>query len=112
QLKVAYFIWKDPYMVAANHTFINAMLAVNNFENVYANVSRYPEIQLSELQEKQPDLILLSSEPYPFKDRDIDEFKSICPYTQVKIVDGEAFSWYGSRLLKAFDYFKTLRNVI
>ena len=112
QLKVAYFIWKDPYMVAANHTFINAMLAVNNFENVYANVSRYPEIQLSELQEKQPDLILLSSEPYPFKDRDIDEFKSICPYTQVKIVDGESFSWYGSRLLKAFDYFKTLRNVI
>lgn len=110
KLSVVYFIWKNPYMVAANHTFINEMLLVNHFENSYENVSRYPEISLSELKEKQPDLILLSSEPYPFKVNDTDLFKSVCPEAKIKIVDGEAFSWYGSRLLKAFDYFKALQK--
>jgi len=112
KLKVVYFIWKNPWMVAANQTFINEMLSVNNFENVYQGVNRYPEITLSELKKREPDVILLSSEPYPFNDSDIDEFKSIFPETKVKIVDGEAFSWYGSRLLKAFDYFEELQNTI
>ncbi|MBR9846796.1 MAG: ABC transporter substrate-binding protein [Algicola sp.] len=112
KLNVVYFIWKNPYMVAANQTFINAMLSINNFENSYQNVNRYPEINLLELKDKQPDLILLSSEPYPFKNSDIDEIKSVCPEAKVKIVDGEAFSWYGSRLLMAFDYFKSLQNTI
>lgn len=110
KLKVAYFIWKSPYMVAANETFINEMLSLNRFENVYQDANRYPEIELSELKEKQPDVILLSSEPYPFKEKDINEFKLACPKTKVLIVDGEAFSWYGSRLLKAFDYFEELQK--
>ena len=112
KLKVAYFIWKNPWMVAGNQTFINEMLSINNFENVYQDVNRYPEITLSELKERQPDVVLLSSEPYPFKDSDIDEFKSACPDIKVNIVDGEAFSWYGSRLLKAFDYFEELQKII
>ena len=112
KLKVAYFIWKKPWMVAANQTFINEVLSINNFENVYQDVDRYPEIILSELKERQPDLILLSSEPYPFKDSDIDEFKSVFPEIKVKIVEGEAFSWYGSRFLKAFDYFEELQKAI
>ncbi|WP_456439897.1 ABC transporter substrate-binding protein [Psychroserpens sp.] len=112
KLKVAYFIWKNPWIVAANQTFINEMLSVNNFENVYQDVNRYPEITLSELKERRPDVVLLSSEPYPFKDSDIDEFKSVYPEIKVIIVDGEAFSWYGSRLLKAFDYFEELQKII
>lgn len=112
KLKVVYFIWKNPYMVAANQTFINEMLSMNHFENSYQDVSRYPEISLSELKEKQPDLILLSSEPYPFKASDIDEFNTVCPDAKIKIVDGEAFSWYGSRLLKAFEYFTALQKAL
>ncbi|WP_431136055.1 ABC transporter substrate-binding protein [Psychroserpens mesophilus] len=109
-LKVAYFIWKNPYMVAANQTFINDMLLVNHFENVFQNSNRYPDIKLLELKEKQPDVILLSSEPYPFKISDIEDFKIVCPDAKVIIVDGEAFSWYGSRLLVAFDYFRDLQK--
>lgn len=112
KLKVAYFIWKNPWMVAANQTFINEMLLLNNFVNVYQDTNRYPEIALSNLKEKQPDIILLSSEPYPFKDNDIFEFKSICSESKVIIVDGEAFSWYGSRLLKALDYFQEVQKTI
>jgi ABC-type Fe3+-hydroxamate transport system substrate-binding protein len=110
KLKVAYFIWKDPWMVAANQTFINDMLSVNGFGNVYRDRNRYPEIALSELKVREPDIILLSSEPYPFKDKDIEALKSEFPEIKILIVDGEAFSWYGSRLLKAFDYFEELQK--
>ena len=109
---VVYFIWKNPYMIAANQTFIQEMLTINNFKNSYRNVDRYPEINLLELKDKQPDLILLSSEPFPFNEIDVEEFKAVCPEAKVIIVDGEAFSWYGSRLLLAFDYFRVLQASI
>lgn len=109
KLRVAYFIWKNPWMVAAKQNFIDEMLQVNNLENVFQDRIRYPEIQLKELQDLKPELILLSSEPFPFKLTDVKEFESEFPDAKIKIVDGEAFSWYGSRLLKAFDYFKELR---
>jgi ABC-type Fe3+-hydroxamate transport system substrate-binding protein len=112
KLKVAYFIWKNPWMVAAKSTFIDDMLSVNNFQNVYQDKKRYPEISLSDLKHRQPNLILLSSEPYPFKTTDIEKFKSVFPETTIRIVDGEAFSWHGSRLLKAFDYFEKLHNTM
>ncbi|WP_323788596.1 helical backbone metal receptor [Psychroserpens sp.] len=112
KLKVVYFIWKNPWMIAANQTFINEMLSINNFENVFKDVDRYPEITLSELNKRQPDVILLSSEPFPFKDLDIAEFKSSFPEIKTKIVDGESFSWYGSRLIKAFEYFEELQKSI
>lgn len=112
KLKVAYFIWKNPWMVAANETFINDMLIENNFENSFSDVNRYPEITLLDLKQRQVDLILLSSEPYPFKASDITEIKTVCPEADIRIVDGEAFSWYGSRLLKAFDYFEELQKTL
>ncbi|WP_299226088.1 ABC transporter substrate-binding protein [uncultured Psychroserpens sp.] len=110
KLKVTYFIWKNPWMVAAKNTFINEMLTINNFENCYKNDNRYPEIELSQLKQLKPEMILLSSEPYPFKEKDVKILKPLFPNTIIKIVDGEAFSWYGSRLLKVFDYFRTLRD--
>ncbi len=110
--KVAYFIWKDPWMVAANNTFINHLLALNKFENVYANLERYPETTLETLNQHTPELILLSSEPYPFKEKHITEINKHTKTTIPILVDGELFSWYGSRLLKAFDYFKQLHHRI
>ena len=97
-------------MIAARNTFINDMLKRNNYENIYNDLERYPEITIDSLIERQPDEILLSSEPFPFKDQDISELKQILPNTKIHIVDGEAFSWYGSRLLKSFRYFKTLHQ--
>jgi len=110
--KVAYFIWRKPYMVAANNTFINEMLTTCGFNNVFADHSRYPEITESQLKEADPELILLSSEPYPFKEKHIQEFQFVCPKAKIVIVDGEIFSWYGSRLLQAPAYFKKLLGSI
>nr|WP_321237027.1 helical backbone metal receptor [uncultured Psychroserpens sp.] len=106
-LKVAYFIWKNPWMVAANHTFIDAMLKLNNFENYFGYLERYPEVDLNSIKEEL-DVVLLSSEPYPFKNEHINDLKNQFPNTKIMLVDGEFFSWYGSRLQYAFDYFKTL----
>lgn len=111
KLKVAYFIWKNPWMVAANNTFINHILTLNNFENVFDNNARYPEVNIQKIEiEKNPDIIFLSSEPYPFKKEHMVEVQKIIPTSKIILIDGEMFSWPGSRLLKAFDYFKTLHN--
>tara|TARA_R110000823_G_scaffold311718_2_gene437624 strand:- start:31283 stop:32065 length:783 start_codon:yes stop_codon:yes gene_type:complete len=107
--KVLYLIWKNPYMAVGKNTFIDELLQINNFENIIIkNNSRYPEVSIELL--KTAELVLLSTEPYPFKKVDADvlaeEFNS--EVKEVKLVDGEFFSWYGSRLIKAFDYFKEL----
>jgi ABC-type Fe3+-hydroxamate transport system substrate-binding protein len=104
--KTAYLIWKDPFMAAGRNTFINALLKLNRFENMLISEnSRYPEITLNELE--QAELILLSTEPYPFKPHHVLELQKKLNRT-VKLVDGEYFSWYGSRMAAAFEYFKTL----
>jgi len=107
QLTTAYFIWNNPFMVAGNNTFINEMLKVCGLQNIFEQ-ERYPEITTEQLEKANPEIILLSSEPYPFKEKHIQEFKAICPNAKVLVVDGEIFSWYGSRLLKAPEYFKQL----
>ncbi|WP_077919043.1 helical backbone metal receptor [Spirosoma sp. 209] len=107
---VAYLIWRKPYMVAAGGTFIDAMLTAAGFRNAFAHQRRYPELDPDALRAARPDLIFLSSEPYPFSDKHRAEFQALCPAARVAIVDGEIFSWYGSRLLQAGDYFKNLRN--
>lgn len=108
--KVAYFIWRQPFMVAGNHTFIHHLLGRCGFENVFSEGAfiRYPEINPEQLQAAAPDLILLSSEPYPFKEKHVEEFQKICPHSKILTVDGELFSWYGSRLLYAPAYFINL----
>ncbi|GFD73966.1 iron ABC transporter [Tenacibaculum sp. KUL113] len=108
--KVAYFIWRNPWMVAASNTFINHLLELNKFENVYANEKRYPEVNIKNINKKKPELILLSSEPFPFREKHILEIIEHTNNLTPILVDGEYFSWYGSRLLKAFDYFKELHN--
>ncbi|PIA78122.1 cobalamin-binding protein [Gaetbulibacter sp. 4G1] len=109
-LKVAYFIWRKPWMVAANDTFINHVLNLNKLENVYTTKKRYPEIELINVPiNKSVDVILLSSEPFPFKNSHKRELQEFYPNATIELVDGEMFSWYGSRLTKAFAYFKMLR---
>ncbi len=111
--KVAYFIWRNPWMTAANNTFINHLIELNKFENIYKNKERYPEIELKKIRlEGDPDLVLLSSEPYPFKEEHAFEVGRHTHHAKTVFVDGEMFSWYGSRLLKSFDYFKKLHQRI
>ncbi|MGI4874441.1 MAG: ABC transporter substrate-binding protein [Janthinobacterium lividum] len=107
-VSAAYFIWRKPYMVAASSTFIDDMLRRAGFRNVFASLGRYPEITANQLAAAAPERILLSSEPYPFQEKHLAEFQQICPAAHVQIVDGELFSWYGSRLLKSAAYFQQL----
>lgn len=107
--KVLYLIWKGPWMAAAPGTFIDAMLNKIGLQNCLAGYSRYPELSERQIDELKPDYIFLSSEPYPFKAKHIAELSSICPSSKVLLVDGEMFSWYGSRLLQVPEYLNKLR---
>lgn len=109
-IKVAYFMWRKPYMVAGGDTFINEMIKKCGLVNVFENIERYPEVTLEQVEEAKPDIILLSSEPFPFKEKHFDEFREKSPSTKIMLVDGEMFSWYGSRLIKAARYFRELRK--
>ncbi len=111
--RVAYFIWRKPWMVVGKNTYIHHILQINGFINVFGDIKRYPEISMDTLAEKDHlDVIFLSSEPYPFSEQHKEEIKTFFPNTQVILVDGEYFSWFGARLQHAFTYFKKLRNAI
>lgn len=104
---VAYLIWRKPYMVAGAGTFINSMLQLCGLINAF-EADRYPQVDATMLVNANPDLIFLSSEPFPFTKRHIEEFKAILPNAKIVLVDGEMFSWYGSRLLLAPGYFSSV----
>jgi ABC-type Fe3+-hydroxamate transport system substrate-binding protein len=108
QPKVAYLIWKKPYMAACGLTFIHDMLIRCGFLNVFGHLSRYPEVTVSSLANTRVGYVFLSSEPYPFKEKDLQELQIALPASRIVLVDGEMFSWYGSRLLQSVSYFQSL----
>lgn len=108
---VAYIIWKDPYLFAGRNTFIDDILRKIGLTNVIEQ-ARYPNVSIAELQMLNPQLIFLSSEPYPFKEKHIEEIQLALPHAKVMLVDGEMFSWYGSRLVKAVEYLFHLQDSI
>ncbi len=107
-IPTAYLIWQKPYMTVGSDTFINDMLLRCGFHNVFADHLRYSVITLEDLRSRNCRLLLLSSEPYPFKQKHVDELASHLPGTKIMLADGELFSWYGSRLLKSATYFNQL----
>jgi len=104
KVKAAYLIWKTPYMTVGSDTFIHKILSEIGFENIFKDKTRYPEITAEDLAEA--DVIMLSSEPFPFKEKHIEELKMVYPDKKIMIVDGEAFSWYGTHIAKCENYFK------
>lgn len=112
RLRTAYFIWQNPYMTVGSDTFIHAMLEKAGFINIFSDKKRYPEITIEELQTAGCQLLFLSSEPFPFKEKHRDELQKKLPGSKVILVDGEMFSWYGSRLQFAPAYFQQLHDQI
>lgn len=109
--KTLYFIWKEPFMVAGKDTFIDDILERTHLENS-TDENRYPIIDEQKIIELNPQIILLSSEPYPFKEKHIQEFVQMLPNAYIRVVDGELFSWYGSRLNYTVNYLKELQEDI
>ncbi len=108
-LKTAYLIWKDPYMTVGHDTFIHDMLQRCGLENVYGDKKRYPAIPgIQELAQLGCQLVLLSSEPYPFNTSHARILQQQLPQARILLADGEYFSWYGSRLLGTPAYFSQL----
>jgi len=112
RLRTCYLIWRNPYMTVGGDTFIHAMMEAAGFENIFKKQERYPVIEVEELKIQNPELILLSSEPFPFKQKHIEEIQPQLPYAKIVLADGEMFSWYGSRLLYAPEYFRQLQTRI
>jgi ABC-type Fe3+-hydroxamate transport system substrate-binding protein len=107
--RVIYLIWHEPCFAVGKNTFIDAMLEKSGFLNCITE-PRYPEISGTKIQELNPDFLFLSTEPFPFRENHFEHYSRFLPKEKIKIVDGEMFSWYGSRMIKAFPYFKKLRS--
>ncbi len=107
QKEAVYLIWRRPYMAAGSDTFINAMMAHCGLSNA-VTMDRYPKLKKKDLRSLEPEVVLLSSEPYPFKEKHLEEMKAILPHAKVLLVDGEMFSWYGSRMMQAPAYLQKL----
>lgn len=105
---VAYLIWNEPMMAAGGNTFINSMLESCGLLNVFKHLPRYPEVGREQLISAKPDLLFLSSEPFPFSEKHQKEFSDRYPGIKALCVDGELFSWYGSRLQYSPAYFRKL----
>ena len=112
KINTAYLIWKNPYMTIGGDTYINDMLNHCGLHNIFSDKKRYPEVKIDEIKGLKCKLLLLSTEPFPFKQQHIEELKIELPNTLIILVDGEMFSWYGSRLLFAAKYFKDLASRI
>ncbi len=110
---VLYFIWKNPYMAVGKNTFIGDLLCRLGLKNALQDAQlRYPELSIDEIKNLNPEFIFLSSEPYPFQEKHVKELQELVPNTQIILVDGEMFSWYGSRLQYSAQYFSTLLSEI
>ena len=112
RLKAAYMIWKDPWMSVGHDTYIHAVMDQFHLENLFSERERYPKTTLFEIAQKKPDIILLSSEPYPFKEKHIQEVASVCKGCDILLVNGEWFSWYGSRMLHSFRQLNGFRRLL
>lgn len=101
---VLYLIWREPWMTVAPETYIAQTLALFNWRTQPADAAdRYPEIDLAAFAGRV-DRVLLSSEPYHFKEEHLEETGGLVPGAEVSLIDGEMTSWYGSRAIQGLDY--------
>ena len=106
-VRFAYLIWREPWMTVNGDTFVSALLADAGAENMFATrADRYPVVTPEELAAAEPDAVLLSTEPFPFKASHADELTGLSGVARerMQIVDGELLSWHGSRTPAGIDY--------
>src|SRR5687768_137050 len=85
---VLYLIWREPWMAAGGGTFIDSMLTTMGLKNVLGSKDRYPQLTAGEIRDLSPDFIFLSSEPFPFKEKHIDEIRHTSASSKILLVDG------------------------
>lgn len=111
--KILYFIWENPKMIVGKQTYINSILTFLGFENILLDQeSRYYEVSNQQISQSNAEFLLLSTEPFPFKEKHLLNFEQQFPDKKVILVDGEIFSWYGVRMLEAMEYFQQLSKML
>lgn len=108
ELTYLYLIWNDPFFVNGQDTFITDMLKRFDFKNAWEK-DRYAEISDQEIRDLRPDILFLSSEPFPFKEKHLEEIQSRFPEINCQLIDGEMVSWYGSRIPDGLAYLREFR---
>ncbi len=106
-VRFAYLIWRKPWMSVSRDTFASRMLELAGGVNVFGDArSRYPAIEPAALGAADPELVLLCTEPFPFKPEHADELarESGVARERIRIADGEYLSWHGSRTPDGIDY--------
>ena len=115
-ISTVYLIWKDPWMTIGHDTYIHSVLEEWGFRNLFGGRTRYPAVTLEEIQRLRPDCLLLSSEPYPFKESHrtmlAEQLAEQLPDTMVRLIDGEWTSWYGSRMKLGFESMAGFRREV
>jgi len=111
-MRVAYAIWKDPWMFAGSETYIHSVLNHLGFKNVVEKLPRYPELTVEQLNQYDPQVVILSGEPFPFRATHAQDLQKILPQSQVICYSGEPFSWYGSRMATLYDAVLKLEKLI
>lgn len=112
EITATYLIWRDPWMSIGRDTYIHSVMEHFQLQNVFSDSTRYPKTSLHEISLKKPRVILLSSEPYPFKEKHIKEVGDVCAGSDILLVNGEWFSWYGSRMLHSFQKLNGFRKLL
>ncbi len=109
--RVLYLIWRDPWMTVSRDTYISQMLALANWQTVcHDPETRYPEVRADDKLLADTDIVLFSSEPFPFKPAHVDELRRLTGDTQTPcaFIDGEMTSWYGNRAVEGLRYLSKL----
>lgn len=109
-VRAAYLIWREPFMTIGRDTIIHDVMARGGLANVFGDRTRYPEVTLDDLAAADPDVLLLPDEPFPFPSKDTfaADLRAALPEIPIHFVDGQAFSWYGSRLRETPAYLQSL----
>ncbi len=105
--RVLYLIWREPWMTVSADTYIARVLALVNWQTLgHDPAVRYPTIALTDALLAEADLVLFSSEPFPFQERHLDDFRAAFPThaSKARLIDGQRVSWYGSRAILGLDY--------
>jgi ABC-type Fe3+-hydroxamate transport system substrate-binding protein len=125
--RVLYLIWKSPWMTVSRDTYISRTLAAVGWDTLeIESKDRYPKIELTPGLLSRVDRVLLSSEPYAFRERHLDEIRQLLTATDtdfvptpieetdssvtVSLINGEMTSWYGSRAIEGMKYLSRLRT--
>jgi ABC-type Fe3+-hydroxamate transport system substrate-binding protein len=111
--RVLYLIWKNPWMTVSRDTYVSRMLALVNWETVPAkSADRYPDIELNSDLLDGTGIVLLSSEPYLFREAHVTELRteSLLRGKSIARIDGEMTAWYGSRAIEGLGYLRRFRE--